>query len=53
MHWISTHAAAQITDAMPPSFGSDRLTAKAGYIARPTRGRGRFLPDERIPADGP
>ncbi len=33
MHWISTHSAADIANAMPPAFVSNGLTTKADYIA--------------------
>jgi len=33
MHWISTHSAADIANAMPPAFVSNGLTTKAAYVA--------------------
>jgi crotonobetainyl-CoA:carnitine CoA-transferase CaiB-like acyl-CoA transferase len=33
MHWINTHSAAQIADAMPASFTSNGITTKAAYTA--------------------
>ena len=53
MHWISTHTAKQIADAMPLLFVSNGLTTKAGYIAELAQDKERFLPDGRMPAGGP
>jgi NitT/TauT family transport system substrate-binding protein len=53
MHWINTHTAAQIADAMPPQFVSNGLTTKADYIAALAQDKGQFLPDGMMPAGGP
>jgi NitT/TauT family transport system substrate-binding protein len=52
-HWISTHSAAQIADAMPPSYTSNGLTTKAAYTAALAKDKGQFLPDGMMPANGP
>src|SRR5579872_6152632 len=41
MHWIATHSAAQIADAMPPAFVSNGLTTKAAYISELARSEER------------
>jgi NitT/TauT family transport system substrate-binding protein len=53
MHWINTHSAADIANAMPPAFVSNGLTAKAAYIAELAQDKGQFLPDGMMPANGP
>jgi NitT/TauT family transport system substrate-binding protein len=53
MHWISTHSAADIANAMPPAFVSNGLTTKADYIAALAQDKGQFLPDGMMPASGP
>ncbi|HZU40373.1 MAG TPA: ABC transporter substrate-binding protein [Solirubrobacteraceae bacterium] len=53
MHWIHTHSAAQIADAMPPQFVSNGLTTKADYISELAADKGQFLPDGMMPASGP
>jgi NitT/TauT family transport system substrate-binding protein len=53
MHWIATHTAAQIADAMPPQFVSNGLTTKADYISELASDKGQFLPDGLMPANGP
>jgi NitT/TauT family transport system substrate-binding protein len=53
MHWISTHSAAQIADAMPPAFVSNGLTTKSDYISELAGDKGQFLPDGMMPAGGP
>jgi NitT/TauT family transport system substrate-binding protein len=53
MHWIATHTAAQIADAMPPQFVSNGLTTKADYISELASDKGQFLPDGMMPANGP
>jgi NitT/TauT family transport system substrate-binding protein len=53
MHWIATHSAAQIADAMPPGFVSNGLTTKADYINELAGDKGQFLPDGMMPAGGP
>ena len=53
MHWIHTHSAAQIADAMPPDFVNNGLTTKATYAAELAADKGQFLPDGMMPASGP
>jgi NitT/TauT family transport system substrate-binding protein len=53
MHWISTHSAADIANAMPAGFVSNGLTTKADYIAALAQDKGQFLPDGIMPASGP
>jgi len=53
MHWIATHSAAQIADAMPPAFVSNGLTTKAAYISELAGDKGQFLPDGMMPPSGP
>jgi NitT/TauT family transport system substrate-binding protein len=53
MHWIATHSAADIANAMPPAFVSNGLTTKADYTAELAADKGQFLPDGMMPASGP
>jgi NitT/TauT family transport system substrate-binding protein len=53
MHWINTHSAADIANAMPAAFVSNGLTTKANYIAALAQDKGQFLPDGTMPASGP
>jgi NitT/TauT family transport system substrate-binding protein len=53
MHWINTHTAADIANAMPPSFVANGLTTKGDYVAALARDKGQFLPDGMMPANGP
>jgi NitT/TauT family transport system substrate-binding protein len=53
MHWIHTHTAAQIADAMPADFVNNGLTTKATYAAELAADKGQFLPDGMMPASGP
>jgi NitT/TauT family transport system substrate-binding protein len=53
MHWIHTHTAADIANAMPPAFVSNGLTTKANYITTLSQDKGQFLPDGMMPASGP
>jgi NitT/TauT family transport system substrate-binding protein len=53
MHWIHTHSAAQIADAMPAGFVSNGLTTKAAYISELAQDKGQFLPDGMMPSSGP
>ncbi|MBO1755076.1 ABC transporter substrate-binding protein [Allobranchiibius sp. CTAmp26] len=53
MHWISTHSAADIANALPPEFTSNPTITKAQYIAGLTTDKGQFLPDGIMPAGGP
>jgi NitT/TauT family transport system substrate-binding protein len=53
MHWISTHSAAQIADAMPAGFVSNSLVTKSEYISALAQDKDQFLPDGMMPAGGP
>ncbi len=53
MHWINTHSAADIANAMPAAFVSNGLTTKADYIAALAQDKGQFLADGTMPASGP
>ena len=53
MHWIATHGAADIANAMPPAFVSNGLTTKAAYTAELAQDKGQFLADGMMPASGP
>jgi NitT/TauT family transport system substrate-binding protein len=53
MHWIHTHTAAQIANAMPPQFVNNGLTTKAAYTAELAQDKGQFLPDGMMPASAP
>ncbi len=53
MHWINTHSAADIANAMPASYVSNGLTTKADYITALAQDKGQFLPDGMMPASGP
>ncbi|MGH2894569.1 MAG: ABC transporter substrate-binding protein [Solirubrobacteraceae bacterium] len=53
MHWINTHSATDIANAMPPAYVSNGLTTKADYIAELATDKGQFLPDGMMPSSGP
>lgn len=53
MHWIATHSATDIANAMPPQFVSNGLITKDAYIAALDKDKGQFLPDGMMPANGP
>jgi NitT/TauT family transport system substrate-binding protein len=53
MHWISTHSASDIANAMPAAFVNNGLTTKAVYTAELAQDKGQFLPDGMMPASGP
>jgi NitT/TauT family transport system substrate-binding protein len=53
MHWINTHTAAQIADAMPQSFVSNGLTTKAAWTSELAQDKGQFLPDGMMPSNAP
>jgi NitT/TauT family transport system substrate-binding protein len=53
MHWINTHTAAQIADAMPPAYVSSSVITKADYINALAQDKTQFLPDGMMPAGGP
>ncbi len=53
MHWIATHSAADIANAMPAAYVSNGLTTKADYISELAQDKGQFLPDGMMPDNGP
>jgi NitT/TauT family transport system substrate-binding protein len=53
MHWINTHSAADIANALPPDFVSNSLVTKADYVAALNQDKSQFLPDGMMPASGP
>jgi NitT/TauT family transport system substrate-binding protein len=53
MHWIATHSAADIANAMPPAFVSNGVITKADYTSELAQDKGQFLPDGMMPANGP
>jgi len=53
MHWINTHTAADIANALPQSYVQNSLVSKADYISALTQDKGQFLPDGIMPANGP
>ncbi|MGN6781150.1 MAG: ABC transporter substrate-binding protein [Marmoricola sp.] len=52
MHWIDTHSAEQIADAMPADFVQNSTISKAQYVAGLQSDKGQFLPDGIMPAGG-
>jgi NitT/TauT family transport system substrate-binding protein len=53
MHWINTHTATDIANALPPDFVQNSTISKAQYVAGLTTDKGQFLPDGIMPAGGP
>jgi len=53
MHWIATHSAADIANALPPDFVSNALITKSVYISTLSTDKTQFLPDGVMPASGP
>ena len=53
MHWISTHTAADIANALPPSFVNNALVTKSTYISTLATDKTQFLPDGLMPSGGP
>ena len=53
MHWISTHSATDIANALPKDFVQNSTITKDQYIAGLTTDKGQFLPDGIMPAGGP
>jgi NitT/TauT family transport system substrate-binding protein len=53
MHWLSTHSAADVASALPPSFVNNALITKATYISTLSTDKTQFLPDGLMPASGP
>ena len=53
MHWIATHSAADIANALPQSYVQNSLVKKSDYISALSQDKGQFLPDGIMPAGGP
>jgi NitT/TauT family transport system substrate-binding protein len=53
MHWIDSHSAADIANALPASFVSNGTVTKDDYISALTQDKAQFLPDGLMPAGGP
>ncbi len=53
MHWIATHSAADIANALPPSFVNNALVTKSVYISTLSTDKTQFLPDGVMPSGGP
>jgi NitT/TauT family transport system substrate-binding protein len=53
MNWINTHSAADIANALPPTYVDNPLVKKADYIKALTMDKGQFLPDGLMPAGAP
>jgi NitT/TauT family transport system substrate-binding protein len=53
MHWINTHSAADIANALPQSYVNNSLVTKADYITALAQDKSQFLPDGMMPATGP
>src|SRR5215469_10975918 len=53
MHWINTHSAADIANALPQDFVSNALITKSEYITALAQDKTQFLPDGMMPASGP
>lgn len=53
MHWINTHSASDIADALPKAFVENGLTTKADYVSALAQDKSQFLPDGIMPASGP
>jgi NitT/TauT family transport system substrate-binding protein len=53
MHWINTHTAADIANALPRQFVQNGTITKEQYVAGLTTDKGQFLPDGIMPAGGP
>ena len=53
MHWINTHTASDIANALPAQFVSNSTITKEQYVSGLTTDKGQFLPDGIMPAGGP
>lgn len=53
MHWIATHSATDIANALPKAFVDNTTITKAQYVAGLTTDKTQFLPDGIMPAGGP
>jgi NitT/TauT family transport system substrate-binding protein len=53
MHWIDTHSAADIANALPATYVQNSTITKDDYIAALNQDKAQFLPDGIMPAGGP
>jgi NitT/TauT family transport system substrate-binding protein len=53
MHWISSHSAADIANALPQAYTQSNGFTKAEYITALTQDKAQFMPDGIMPAGGP
>ena len=53
MHWIHSHSAADIANALPSTYVDNDLVTKADYVTALDKDKGQFLPDGIMPAGGP
>jgi len=53
MHWINTHSAADIANALPQTYVQNSLVSKSDYVSALNQDKGQFLPDGVMPAGGP
>jgi NitT/TauT family transport system substrate-binding protein len=53
MHWIATHTAAQIADAMPADFVANSLITKSEYVSALATDKTQFLANGIMPSNGP
>ena len=53
MHWIATHTAADIANALPQTYVQNSLVKKSDYVSALSQDKGQFLPDGIMPAGGP
>ena len=53
LHWINTHSATEVANALPPDFVANSTISKDQYVAGLTTDKGQFLPDGIMPAGGP
>ncbi|WP_329956375.1 ABC transporter substrate-binding protein [Catenulispora pinistramenti] len=53
MHWINTHSATDIANALPATYTNNAIITKADYITALTMDKDQFLPDGIMPAGGP
>lgn len=53
MHWIDTHSATDIANALPQQFVQNSTISAQQYIDGLNSDKGQFLPDGIMPAGGP
>lgn len=53
LHWLATHSAADVANALPADFVSNSLITKSEYISALTKDKNQFLPDGMMPSNGP